>query len=65
MLCIDNEFIDSLRVNISFKKSIDAIIAQRSIMIIRRFLELHFQSSNIERDEYHVLDYNLQKKINI
>lgn len=62
VLCIDNEFIDSLRVNTSFKKSIDAIIAQRSILIIRRFLELHFQSSNIERDEYHVLDYNLQKK---
>jgi len=38
-------------------------------MIIRRFLQLHFQSSNIERDEYrcqyHVIDSNLQKKINI
>jgi hypothetical protein len=33
VLCIDNEFIDSLRVNISFKKSIDAIIAQRSILL--------------------------------
>jgi len=69
VLYIDNEFIDSLRVNTSFKKSIDAIFAQRSIMIIRRFLQLHFQSSNIERDgyrcQYHVLDSNLQKKINI
>jgi hypothetical protein len=28
VLSIDNEFTDSLRVNTSFKKSIDAIIAQ-------------------------------------
>jgi hypothetical protein len=69
VLCIDNESIDSLKVNTSFKKSIDAIIAQRSIKMIRRFLQLHYQSSNIERDEYrcqyHVIDSNLQKKINI
>jgi hypothetical protein len=49
VLSIDNEFIDSLRVNTSFKKSTYAIIAQRSIKIIRRFLHriLHLISNKL------------------